>query len=67
MKLSHRLQNITDGVYFDGMALREAYDLEHTTTANDIQMLSRYMHGCELSGDRFRLQDLVIQLELKGL
>lgn len=67
MKLSHRLQNIADGVYFDGGALREAYDLEHTTTSIDMRMLSRYMHGSELSADRFRLQDLVIQLELKGL
>ena len=67
MKLSHRLQNIADGVYFDGGALREAYDLEHTTTANDIQMISRYMHGAEVTADRFRLQDLIVQLSLKGL
>ena len=67
MKLSHRLQNIADGVFFDGGALREAYDLEHTTTANDIQMLSRYMYGSEVTMDRFRLQDLVAELSLKGL
>ena len=67
MKLSHKLQDISDGNYFDGAALWEAYNLDHTTTENDIRVLSRYMHGAELSSDRFRLQDLAIQLHLIGL
>lgn len=67
MKLSQRLQNIADGVYFDGEALRLAYELEHSTTSNDRQMLSRYMHGAEVSSDRFRLQDLIVELSSKGL
>lgn len=66
MKLSIELQNIAQGDSFNGASLREAYDSESVTTANDRQMLSRYMHGAELSSDRFRLQDLAVQFALVG-
>ena len=66
MKLSKELFNIAQGVSFNGSALREAYESETTTTANDRQMLSRYMHGAELRSDRFRLQDLAIEFAKTG-
>ena len=66
MKLSNELNNIAQGYSFNGKALREAYDSETITTTNDRQMLSRYMHGAELSSDRFRLQDLAMQFAMVG-
>ncbi len=61
MKLSDKLNAIAAGSAFYGEALRAAYETE-TVSEKDKQILSRYMHGSELSSDRFRLQDLAIKL-----
>jgi len=59
--LSQRLFDLAQGFYFDGAALRLAHESDIVTEAEK-RVLSRYMHGAELSADRFRLQDIAIKL-----
>lgn len=66
MKLSDKLDAIAAGSGFSGEALYSAYESETITTANDRRMLARYMYGCELAADRFRLQDLAINFREAG-
>lgn len=60
-KLSQRLQDVAQGEYFDGQALRMAYDSD-LLSEGDKKVIARYMHGSEMSFDRFRLQTIVIKL-----
>lgn len=60
--LSKRLYDLAQGEYFDGAALRLAYENDNVTN-KDRHVLSRYMHGAELCNDRFRLQDIAIKLQ----
>lgn len=66
MKLSDKLNAIANADCFYGEALRLAYESETITTNKDKYMLSRYMHGAELTTDRFRLQDLAIKFAING-
>ena len=59
--LADKLDDIAMGNYFDGAALWEAYEHEKVT-CNDKKIIMRYMYGAELSCDRFRLQDIAINL-----
>ena len=60
--LANRLDGIALGNFYDGEALRIAYELEKIITHNDRQVLSRYMHGSETQEDRFKLQQICINL-----
>lgn len=66
MKLSNKLNAIASGESFYGNALYQAIELDDILTTEDKRMLHRYMHGSELTADRFRLQDLVIKLSAIG-
>jgi hypothetical protein len=66
MKLSDKLNAIAFGSCFYGEALRLAYKSETITTNKDKYMLSRYMHGAELTTDWFRLQELAIKFAING-
>jgi hypothetical protein len=65
MKLSDKLNAIANDDCFYGESLYAAYESE---IANEIdkRVLSRYMHGSQLSLDRFHLQDLAIRFAIKG-
>lgn len=60
--LSQRLQDVAQGEYFDGEALRMAYNSD-LLSDGDKKVIARYMHGSEMSNDRFRLQTIVINLD----
>jgi hypothetical protein len=60
--LSERLSDLACGNYFDGAALREAYESELLADCEK-RVLSRYMHGSELNSDWFSLQDIAIKLD----
>lgn len=66
MKLSDKLDAIAAGSSFFGDALYAAYESETITTANDRQMLARYLYGAELTSDRFRLQELAMHFREGG-
>lgn len=55
------LDSIADGSNYSEESLYLALD-HPATTANDKQMLVRYLYGVELSSDRFRLQDLAMEI-----
>lgn len=59
--LSQRLFDLASGEYFDGAALREAYESELLSDCEK-RVLSRYMHGSELRSDWFSIQDIAIKL-----
>jgi hypothetical protein len=66
MKLSDKLNAIANADCFYGESLYAAYESEIITTEKDKRVLSRYMHGSELTADRFHLQDLAIRFAMKG-
>lgn len=66
MKLSDKLHAIANADCFYGEALYSAYELDKVVTKKDKYMLHRYMHGAELTTDRFRLQILAIKLAEMG-
>jgi hypothetical protein len=66
MKLSDKLNAIANADCFYGESLYAAYESEIITTEKDKRVLHRYMHGSELSADRFYLQDLAIRFAMKG-
>lgn len=59
--LSQRLSDLAAGQYFDGAALREAYESALLSDCEK-RVLSRYMHGSELRTDWFSIQDIAIKL-----
>lgn len=60
-QIAKELQATAQGDAYYGNALYVARDLPETT-ANDKQCLTRWMHGTQTSDDRFRLQDIVINI-----
>ena len=65
-QIALELEATAEGISYYGNALYVALD-HPATTANDRQMLRRYLYGSELSSDRFRLQDLAIKIRFYGV
>lgn len=60
-QIAFELQATAQGDAYYGNALYVARDLPETTL-NDKQCLTRWMYGTQTSEDRFRLQDIVINV-----
>ena len=64
-QIAKELEATANGESYYGNALYVAMELPWTS-ANDRQMLQRYLHGSELLSDRMRLQDFAIITRFKG-
>lgn len=60
-QIANELQATAQGDAYYGNALYVARDLPEVTH-NDKACLTRWIHGTQTSADRFRLQDIVIEI-----
>lgn len=65
IQIAKELEVTANGDSYYGNSLYVALDLPWATE-KDKQMLHRYLHGSELSTDRFRLLDLAILTRMEG-
>lgn len=64
-QIANELQATAQGNTYYGNALYVALDFPFLTR-NDRDCIHRYLHGSELSSDRFRLQDIAILIKNNG-
>jgi hypothetical protein len=64
-QIAKELEATANGDSYYGNALYVAMDMPWTTQKHK-EMLHRYLHGSELSSDRFMLQDFAILTRIEG-
>jgi hypothetical protein len=64
-QIAKELEATASGCSYYGNALYVAIDLPWATQKHK-EMLHRYLHGSELSSDRFTLQDFAILTRFEG-